>query len=91
MTARTKDPFPTQDRYRRRHTAAPVDPLEAELARREAEEAEIREAVANGYTPLADPEDLRGIPVQAKGVGGTSPGSNPLAQAIRDDHRLADS
>ena len=88
MTRHRDDPFPTQGRYR---GADPVDhdPLEIALAQREARETEIREAVANGYTPQADSVELRGIPVQAKGVGGTSPGTNPLAEACRNDHRLA--
>ena len=89
MTKRRRDPFPKQGRYRQRYERTPVDPLEVELARRAAEEAEIREQVANGYTPQADPEDLRGIPVQAKGVGGTSPGTDPLSQAVLSDHRLS--
>jgi len=35
----------------------------------------------------ADPADLRGIPVIARGVAGTSPGTNPLLAALRSDER----
>jgi hypothetical protein len=72
-----------------RYTDHPIhhDPLETALAQREAQQAEIREAIANGHTPQADPADLRGIPVIARGVGGTSPGTNPYTAC--DDHRLA--
>lgn len=64
-------------------TAIHHDPLEAMLARREAAQAQAREQIAQGYTPDADPADLRGIPCIARGVGGTSPGTNPLAATIR--------
>jgi hypothetical protein len=33
------------------------------------------------FTP--NPEDLRGIPCIARGVGGTQPHTNPLAETIR--------
>ena len=60
------------------------DPLDAMLARREALEAQAREAINHGHTPDADHADLRGIPCIARGVGGTSPGTNPLAATIRN-------
>ena len=31
----------------------------------------------------ASPTELRGIPVQARGIGGTSPNTNPLTETIR--------
>lgn len=34
-----------------------------------------------------DTRRLRGIPCIARGVGGTSPGSNPLAETIARDER----
>jgi len=63
------------------------DPLEALIAKREAQETATREAINNGHTPQADPQDLRGIPCIARGVGGTSPGTNPAAVADRIDRR----
>lgn len=33
----------------------------------------------------ASPQDLRGIPVIGRGVGGTSPGTDPLNEALRLD------
>lgn len=86
---RRRDPFPHQGRYRTRHHHTPIDPLEIELAQREAREATIRRQVANGHTPQAQPENLRGIPVIAQGVGGTSPGTDPARAVIHSDHRLA--
>lgn len=59
------------------------DPLEILLAQREAELTAARQAVANGATLDADPADLRGIPCIARGVGGTSPGTDPLRETIR--------
>lgn len=59
------------------------DPIEIAIAQREAQEQAAREQVAAGNTPLADPQDLRGIPCIAHGVGGTSPGTNPLTEALR--------
>ena len=59
------------------------DPLDAMLARREALETQAREAINHGHTPDADPADLRGIPCIARGVGGTSPGTNPLHAVIK--------
>lgn len=53
------------------------DPFEAEFARREAQEHAARDAIRNGHAPLASPEDGRGIPLIAHGIGGTSPGTDP--------------
>lgn len=64
------------------------DPLEILLAQREAQEQAAREAVHHGHTPDADPADLRGIPCIARGVGGTSPGTNPATAVERLDRRL---
>ena len=57
-----------------------TDPLEIMLAQRQAEHDRALAAIAQGITPQADPADLRGIPCLAKGVGGTSPGTNPANQ-----------
>jgi hypothetical protein len=35
-------------------------------------------------TTPGDQRQLRGIPVVGRGVGGTSPGSDPLAEILRD-------
>ena len=59
------------------------DPLEAMLAQREAEHERARAAINAGHTLNPDPADLRGIPCIARGVGGTSPGTNPLTATIR--------
>ncbi len=67
------------------------DPLEILLAQREAEITTARTAIANGHTPMANPQDLRGIPCIAMGVGGTTPGSSPHHEAANgnmDNHRL---
>lgn len=59
------------------------DPLEIMLAQREAEITRARAQVARGHTPDANPIDLRGIPCIARGVGGTSPHTDPLRETIR--------
>lgn len=66
-----------------RQTPIETDPLERILAQRQAEHERARHAIANGHTLDADPADLRGIPCIARGVGGTSPGTNPLTTTIR--------
>lgn len=88
MTRRTRDPFPVQGRIRVRYQPITIDPLEAELARIEAEREAARAKIANGHAPDADPTDLRGIPCIARGVGGTSPGTDPYRALDRlDDPR----
>jgi len=82
---RTQDPFPTQGRYRVRYTPTVVDPIEIELAQIEAKREAAREAVNAGKCEQADPVDLRGIPCIARGVGGTSPGTNPATAVLRLD------
>ena len=59
------------------------DPLEIALAQMEAERHKAISELENGRTPDADPADLRGIPVIARGVGGTSPGSDPYGETQR--------
>lgn len=59
------------------------DPLEIRLAQIEAERAHAIAAIESGQHQDADPADLRGIPVIARGVGGTSPGSDPYAETER--------
>lgn len=61
------------------------DPLEAMLAQHQARLETERAKAAEGRTPDADPADLRGIPCIARGVGGTSPGTDPLAALIRNE------
>ena len=39
--------------------------------------------LTNPMMLTASAAELRGIPVQARGVGGTSPHTNPLAETIR--------
>ena len=58
-------------------TAIETDPLEIMIAQREAEHTKAINAIAKGHTPQADPQDLRGIPCLAKGVGGVSPHTSP--------------
>jgi len=65
-----------------------TDPLEIMLAQREAEHANAIQRIKAG-APMADPTDLRGIPCIARGVGGTSPGTNPATAIFRNDHRCA--
>jgi hypothetical protein len=36
-----------------------------------------------GITARGDARRLRGVPIQAKGVGGTSPGTNPESEILR--------
>lgn len=62
------------------------DPLDQLLAQREQAEHQARAKIANGHTPDADPTDLRGIPCIARGVTGTSPGTNPATEATRLDN-----
>lgn len=64
------------------------DPLEILLAQREAETTRARAAIAAGHAgQQADPADLRGIPVQAMGVGGTSPGTAPENALLAQERR----
>lgn len=64
------------------------DPLEAMLAQRQAEHEQARAAANEGRPLDADPQDLRGIPCLAKGVAGTSPGTNPTTAIHRLERRL---
>jgi len=82
---RTKDPFPIQGRLRVRYTPQTVDPIEIQLAQIEAKREAAREAVAAGKCVQANPADLRGIPCIARGVGGTSPHTNPATAVLRLD------
>lgn len=52
-------------------------PLELALAQHDAQQAEARQQIAAGHTPDADPQDLRGIPCIARGVGGATAQSSP--------------
>lgn len=63
------------------------DPLDNWIAQRRREKERAKQRIDSGAT-VGDPADLRGIPVIARGVGGTSPETDPLAEAIRNDHRL---
>lgn len=87
---RTRDPFPVDAneknrRLRVRYVPTVVDPIEAELARIEAQREQAKADVAKGKAMDADPVDLRGIPCIARGVGGTSPGTNPASAVLRLD------
>lgn len=86
MRRHPRDPFPVQGRYRH---VDPVhhDPLEIMLAARHTEAQRIRDLIDNGHGISGEATELRGIPVQAQGVGGTSPGTNPLAETIRRSTR----
>ncbi len=59
------------------------DPLEIKLAQMEAQRDQAIEAITNGTHLSPDATELRGIPVQARGVGGTSPGSDPYRETER--------
>jgi hypothetical protein len=72
-----RDPWPKQGRLRQRFEQTVLDPIEVELLAAEAREEQRRAEVAEGITPQADPADLRGIPVIARGTSGTSPGTSP--------------
>lgn len=48
----------------------------------EAVDAEVPKTVARATLP-GDDRRLRGIPCIARGVGGTAPGTNPLAALLR--------
>lgn len=87
MSRHRNDPFPVQGRYL---GISPVDhdPLEIAIAQREAREASIRQAIANGTYELRVPLNPRGWPIQTKGVSGTSPGTDPATEAVHSDHRL---
>jgi len=57
------------------------------------DQATVDKAVGNtnphtwNITHQPTPQNLRGIPCIARGVGGTQPGSNPLTETIRRDQR----
>lgn len=59
-------------------TAILHDPLERHIAAMQAREAEAVAAVNAGYTPLATAQEGRGIPLIGRGIGGTSPGTDPF-------------
>ena len=62
------------------------DPLEIILAQAEARRQTAIDQLNAGKN-LADATDkdrIRGIPMQAKGIGGTSPGTDPLANLLRN-------
>jgi hypothetical protein len=53
------------------------DPLTQLIAQRDARESQAIAAINAGHIPLASPEQGRGIPIIGKGIGGTSPGTDP--------------
>jgi hypothetical protein len=63
------------------------DPLLALIARRQAKVELVRSQILAGTYLTPDPADLRGIPCIARGVGGTSPGTNPVS-ALHNRTRL---
>lgn len=54
------------------------DPLERHIAAMQAREQAAVAAVLAGHTPLATAQEGRGIPLIARGISGTSPGSDPF-------------
>ena len=72
-----------------RYTQDPIhtDPLEHMLAQRQAREDQARQQIQQGTLPPHDPANLRGIPCIARGVGGTSPGTNPLNAVLNQERR----
>ncbi len=63
------------------------DPLAILIAQQEARTHAAQQAIANGTHTPTDPTNLRGIPCIARGVGGTSPNTDPLRETIRRDQR----
>lgn len=59
------------------------DPLAILLAQREAAAEAARADIAAGRPLGGEPAALRGIPCIANGIGGTSPGTDPLRETIR--------
>lgn len=82
-------PIGDNRRLMKKYTQTPIyiDPLDLVIARHEAKLAEARAQIAKGYTPQASAQELRGIPVQGKGVCGVSPGSNPWAELMAKQPR----
>lgn len=66
--------------------AIPHDPISILIAQRESERARAQARISSGNHTPADPADLRGIPCIARGVGGTSPGTNPAVEVTRLDN-----
>lgn len=74
-------------RYREEEISDPIDKL---IAQRRREKERATQRVNDGHD-IGDPAELRGIPVIAHGVGGTSPGSSPHTEAASgrlDRHRI---
>lgn len=86
---RDHDPFSRQDRLRFRFTDAAVEDERrlGQILLETGAESRPRQSAAQ-----AEPGDLRGIPVIAMGVGGTSPGSDPFlatwASMARQERQL---
>lgn len=83
-----------------RQGEGPAAAYERQRREREAERAKVeritrdsadlpdvveKRAPRRELTKPGDERKLRGIPVQARGVGGTMPGSDPLAEVLRSD------
>lgn len=66
-----------------RFTAAMTAIEDARKIGRILEETGIATPIATRGTAGGDDRRLRGIPCVARGVAGCSPGTNPLAQALR--------
>ena len=65
------------------------DPLEIAIAQAEARTLAAQDTIAAGTWLAPNPQDLRGIPCIANGVGGTSPGTDPLQTLIAKERRMA--
>lgn len=71
-----------QDRYRNDRLGPLLDDSQVDQAVRESV-PEVYDKSSAGSTRPGDARRLRGIPVCAMGVSGTSPGTDPLAQVLR--------
>lgn len=64
-------------------TTTTADPLEIAAAAHQAREEAAQNAIAQQTTNLRQPLNPRGWPISTRGVGGTSPGTDPLTETIR--------
>lgn len=60
-----------------------TDPLEAALAQRQARIDQARQQIINQAAELRQPLNPRGWPIAMRGVGGTSPGTDPYLETER--------
>ena len=88
MRARGEEPIPWEGRLLR---AVQNQRLRSALAQQLAKLArEVGEAMpAKGRTAAGDARRLRGVPVQGKGISGTSPGTQPEHELLRKEEERA--